>query len=183
MVVAFQKAILDEEISVLPVIDSGPTITKPEQDTEENTKISVADFDSETEAPLPSKRTVVLSDTELGGSVVESADTQSEEVGETKPRRRWKWWQIALGIIIFVLCCFVGLVGISQNQQNRQAAQATQQASKSTDIDKPAEDEALKYVLHQVEENPDEPFYYIDLASVYLDLGRNEEAIEAIRDA
>ncbi len=120
--------------------------------------------------------------------------SEAAELGEStdeKPRRRWRWWHLALaglGLVLACLLCF-GAVNLIQNQReaNRLAAPATEtagaaleQPTRTVEIESqgPVEQARQKATQH-----PDDPFAQLDLALALYDAGETEAASQAIETA
>jgi Tfp pilus assembly protein PilF len=118
-----------------------------------------------------------------------------QPVPKEKKRRFRRWMWIPIGLV----ACFCSLVMLNAIQENRQsgtqietvefvadagepegqadaaAENGPPPAESGSDSDKRA---ALENAQKNVEENPDDPFAYLDLAVIYIDLGDEEAAQE-----
>lgn len=111
------------------------------------------------------------------------------------PQRRWRWWYLLPLILGACLCLAVVLPRLGAEEtaeatttQRSEAATSPEAPLRRTpqpvppSVEVPA-DRALEAALEVVEAHPDDPYAHLELAGVYADLAREEEAIAAFTTA
>ena len=174
LVQAFKKAILSEEIASVPVEELIPPEVIPDEP-----------------APLE----MVSLQPSVEKSTVDSSPLPVEtkkpvgKVSKTKKRRRVRWWHILLILIVICLCGIVGLQIISRWSAGvpaRSVAQPTSMVEPSQEMTDQSLDEVqseIESAQEYIQENPDDPYGYLDLADLYW-TGRDfDKAAEALRKA
>lgn len=112
---------------------------------------------------------------------------------QLKPRRRFRWWYIPIGIILIIICCFCGIItynslGRGADNEIPSAEQLPggpppepfqEQQSPPQGLDAPP----LGDAQNQVGESPEDPDAWLDLALAYWSNGQPEEASGALNQA
>ncbi len=110
-----------------------------------------------------------------------------------KPRRRFRWWYIPIGIIFIIACCFCGLIAYnsldgfsdggapSAEQLPEDPIPAPFQEPKQNR--EPGEAPNVGDAQSWVDENPDDPYVYLYLFDASLAMGLFERADEALQQA
>jgi len=200
LVDAFTTAIQDEALAVVPVEDlpgspteiktkpqitAQPEIESPDTIAEhlpdQSVTIAEREFLAEEVAPPVLEPLEELSSEP---DIDELADLPTQK--ESKPRRRFKKWQIIVGVAALVFCCFLGLVAIAKNQEVKQAQQLAPTAALTDQIGQARDEslpENLRAAYQRTEENPEDPFAFLDLAAILLENDRLDDATEAFRKA
>ena len=208
LVRAFKTAIQDEALAAVPVedlpgtpieietqpydfgetlTDSQATIAEDEAGGDDRLAAAVLGSlrsgpDEETQADLGGIETPVL---ERSEEAIAAPDFEQEtEIPEKQKKKffsRFKRWQIVLGVIAIVICCFLGLVAVNQNRQNNQSQTESQEEVVVDDLaGLPVEvTEAFK----AAQENADDPYAHLRLAELLLENDRFDIAINAFRKA
>ena len=94
---------------------------------------------------------------------------------KNKMRRNSLWRAIIIGIVL-IFCCLV-VFAIAQNRQPEFTLDAEPTATEMAFID------PVEGILGQIEESPEEPYLYLELASAYLELNQIALAEAAVDDA
>ncbi len=111
---------------------------------------------------------------------------------EKKSKRKRKRWWLAIPITLGLCFCTFVAIAIINNQNQlipTDAALAPKDRMgekspppfKPDDKDIPALEDALRNAQTRVDENPEDPRAYLDLANAYLDLGMVEQAVDVLR--
>ena len=96
--------------------------------------------------------------------------------------QRLRWWQIALVSLALIFCCLLTLAVIDNRQKQQQADVPAIQATIVADEEPTQNPEVIKaddpvaLAQQKVNENPENPFAYIDLAIALFDAGEPREA-------
>ena len=101
---------------------------------------------------------------------VSEAPTEAVSPSPEKPRRRWRWWQIALAVIFVLLCGTVVLGALSGQGGGGSSLPA-------------GETLPLDEALAQVDENPNDPQAWLNLTASYWVAGQVDEARDALAHA
>ncbi len=172
LVEAFKQAILEEPSPALPEVDiaSAESITTP------TTPVAPAVEEVYT-ALTPEEE-------KAESSIVEPDDVEPDDIlvaVEQKPLRRWRWWQIALAVIIVFLCCIVSAQILSRIQDGNIGRPSSQIDESGEDMGLP--EGFLEDAQQEATDNPDDPYAILDLAAAYWDGGQMTEAEAAIEKA
>jgi len=114
---------------------------------------------------------------------VETPILPLEKAGKKKPfLKRLRWWQIALVSLALVFCCLLTLAVIDNRQKQQQADATAIQTTMVVD-EEPTKapevieaDDPVALAQQKVDENPENPFAYIDLATALFDAGEPRTA-------
>jgi len=108
-----------------------------------------------------------------------------------KKGKRKRWWLSIPIVLGMCLCAFVVITVLNNQGQviptlapfvlGDRAGVKSPQPPKQSGKDRAALEVALRQAQAHVDENPEDPHAYLDLANAYLDLDEVEEAIDALK--
>jgi len=167
LVEAFNKAVSNKEIPFAPSIESVPLEPIPEiQESEDVVFVQTAAEVNEPDTPSQTK-----------------VEIPYAEPKKPKNRRRLRWWQIALLVIVSIFCCLIGL-GILSNLNNRDQVDQLEDQPTQLVVDEVQETtNEIRDAQQLVRDNPEDPYAYIQLAMANWDAGRLNPAGLALRKA
>lgn len=170
LVEAFKQAILEDPVQVPVEVDSSSVAT-PTPPVVPPAPVALI---------VEAAPTVLTSEEEKTESLIVEPDEVKPDAipatAEKKPRKRLRWWQIALAAIIVFLCCIVSTQILSKIRDGNIRRPSSQ-------IDESGEDGLLEDLLEEAEKKPDDPYTHLDLAIAFWDRGQYTEAIAAIEKA
>lgn len=112
---------------------------------------------------------------------------------QPKPRRRFRWWYIPIGIIFIIACCFCGLIAYnSLDGSSDSGAPSAEQLpedpipapfQESEQNREPGEAPQVGDAQSWVDENPDDPYAWLNLAEAQWAIGDVDEAKNALNQA
>lgn len=153
-------------------------IQKVEPDSLARPRAEITQGSMPTLAPEPVR---AESTPEAVSTSVEAAPTPRVETpipsgkGKKKLRRNPLWRAIIIGLVL-IFCCLVTFA-IIQNRQPEFALDADPAVTEMTRSD------LVEDILSQIEENPEEPFLYLELVSAYYELNEIGQAEAAVENA
>jgi len=188
---AFVQAVSTEPGASLPlVVDTTPAKTHvPEQAPEIEVIPEVVDRSEAHSTQLASPQSPAA-DSQVFPGVVESP-------APDRPRRRFRWWFVPLGLVMFGITCICMLIGLRNlidltdngasdlPPASEQTAEAGMSAEPFQGSQPSGELDALPLAeaQAQVDENPDDPDAWLDLAWSQMSSGKTGEAEGALNQA
>jgi serine/threonine-protein kinase len=161
LIAAFKKAVTDKDMPELWSAPALPAYSPPLESDEQAPSTSPQQSDSTTPPPIS----------------VPASQRQPTKQPPTN-KRRWRWWYLVPIVIVSVCLCLTGLAILSSDNDTTPNLREQNQAYQDEAAPEIPAD-SLELALEKVAANPDDPFAQLDLAGVYLDLGRQQDAIAA----